>query len=423
MARRVFLSHAMRDRVLALRLSESLRASDVQVFDPERIEPGKPLHRAIEDALAAADLFIFIDPGPMQEGSWTSLELSSAIQRASAGSLPILPILVGDGRPATDWLSQRFRTVTLDRDARNVGEAVEAALAVLGAGQRSQSSPSANRAKTPTETLFRLLETDLAAAPVASAFVVDELVRRAPRGSSRTRQRIEVLQRVAAWSSDSLGAEHQSTLSAMAQLARSLDEAGRYDEAALVLESSLEIARRSIGAESSASLALSMSLVRTLARQGDFRASRDVLRGVEASGNPRMRATAKLALAEVLALEGDLDGSWSALAEGLQSEGCVADDRVRVAALLRLAEVLADEDAFIASRDVLALLASTADETHDVRARTRALLALASVFEKEGRNEESGRALADAARFAASELGNDDPLTSLARERAESGPQ
>lgn len=427
MPQRVFLSYSHDDRELAARLSAKLRSAGLAVFDPEAIGTGELIHRAIESAIAAADLFIFLDPGRSGAGGWASTELAWAMERATAGDLPLLPVLVRDGRGVTESISSRFRGVTIERGDANTPAVVEAALAILNDRTGISPTPSSARPKPATDTLLRLLDTDLAKAPAAAAVVVDELVRRVPRGDSRGAKRLEMLRRISGWASESLGLNHPSAVSAQAQLARALEDLGRFKEASAVLSSSLEEANRSIGSDSSVSLDLSLRLARAHQRQGNLETSRAVLEHVlsaaAASGNRHAAAIAGLALAEVLAQEGRSDASRAALFKALELGDDGGDEQARLATLLRLARVLTSTSEFSASHGPLKVALRTIAETGDARTRVNALLALADLYKSTGEESAARSTLSEASEYAIRVLGEEDLLSRFARERTQESLQ
>ena len=93
---RIFLSYPSEHRDTAARLTKGLEAEQHDVFfDHDDLGAGEAFHQAIRDAVARADLMIYlVSPESVAPGSYTLAELAVAELRWPRPSGHVLPVMV-----------------------------------------------------------------------------------------------------------------------------------------------------------------------------------------------------------------------------------------------------------------------------------------------------------------------------------------
>ena len=76
----IYLSHARKDRELALQLADKLKRQHLTVFDPEsEIKPGENWAKAIGEAMQSSDFMVFLlTPGSM-DADWLRQDIEFAL--------------------------------------------------------------------------------------------------------------------------------------------------------------------------------------------------------------------------------------------------------------------------------------------------------------------------------------------------------
>ena len=94
---KVFLSYASEQRDLAHNLAQRLKSAGIDVFfDRESITPSDSFDTVIRQAIAGANIFVFLaSPDSLRPGAYTLTELRFAQERWPAASGRVLTVVVG----------------------------------------------------------------------------------------------------------------------------------------------------------------------------------------------------------------------------------------------------------------------------------------------------------------------------------------
>lgn len=124
---KVFLSYASEQRDLAHNLAERLKSAGIDVFfDRESITPSDSFDTVIRQAIAGADIFVFLaSPDSLHQGVYTLTELRFAQERWPTASGHVLTVLIGGS--TIESLPTYLRSVSvLQAEGDTIAETVAA---------------------------------------------------------------------------------------------------------------------------------------------------------------------------------------------------------------------------------------------------------------------------------------------------------
>lgn len=95
---KVFLSHSSVDKSFARRLSNDLKANDINVWlDEEQIRPGQSIVGRINDGLAKNDFVLLVVSGSFLASEWATWETNTSIKKAvDSKADTVIPLLIDD---------------------------------------------------------------------------------------------------------------------------------------------------------------------------------------------------------------------------------------------------------------------------------------------------------------------------------------
>ncbi|HET9963068.1 MAG TPA: toll/interleukin-1 receptor domain-containing protein [Nitrospiraceae bacterium] len=133
-SRRIFLSYAHEQRTLVEEIYWALCTRGYEVtFDRSSLNPGEEYHRAIQKAITACDLFVFlISPESVNQGSYTLTELQFAKEKWKNPSGKVLPVGVIPTDPT--GIDPYLRAVTIFYPQGNIAADVAARVTALVEG-------------------------------------------------------------------------------------------------------------------------------------------------------------------------------------------------------------------------------------------------------------------------------------------------
>jgi hypothetical protein len=135
---RIFLSYASEQRDLADDLAQRLNSAGIDVFyDRESLEPGASFDARIRQAVARADVFVFLaSPDSLRPGTYALTELGFARQRWPRATGRVITVVVGDMPIAT--LPGYLRSVTVLHPQGDAIAETVAAISRLASGARKK---------------------------------------------------------------------------------------------------------------------------------------------------------------------------------------------------------------------------------------------------------------------------------------------
>jgi len=157
----IFLSYPSEEHDIASRIAHALRDDgDSVFFDRTSLPPGESYDTRIRDAIARAELFLFlVTPRAIAAGSYAFAELGMAEQVAQKSSLKVLPVMIADTAFAA--MPPYLRGITVFRPAGELVAEVVAAAAVIRADFDRQRVIVTSTIDNASWTLvFRILDDD-----------------------------------------------------------------------------------------------------------------------------------------------------------------------------------------------------------------------------------------------------------------------
>jgi hypothetical protein len=99
---RVFISFSQKDAEIAAKLEEVLRTRNIKTWSTLDSHPGEDLHRAIDEASADADGFIFVLGAGVSASSQLQAEWRTLLRNDSESKKPLIPIVRVHGSAPTE---------------------------------------------------------------------------------------------------------------------------------------------------------------------------------------------------------------------------------------------------------------------------------------------------------------------------------
>lgn len=133
---KVFLSYASEQKDLAHGLAQRLKSAGIGVFfDRDSIAPSDPFDKFIRQAIADADIFVFLaSSDSLRPGAYTLTELGFAQERWPAASGRVITVLIGG--LAVESLPNYLRSVSVLQPAGDIVAETVAAVSKIAERRR-----------------------------------------------------------------------------------------------------------------------------------------------------------------------------------------------------------------------------------------------------------------------------------------------